>query len=135
LTFGDGIRLLGYRLEENCTTPGDYFSLVLYWEALAEMSESYTVFVHLRDDSGQTWAQADGLPVNGTYPTWAWLRGETVEDEHLVLLDKTVPPGTYRLAVGIYELDTLKRLGVTGQTGEALGDEVLLQAPFEVLSR
>jgi hypothetical protein len=135
LTFGDGIRLLGYRLEENSTTPGDYFSLVLYWEALAEMSESYTVFVHLRDDSGQTWAQADGLPVNGTYPTWAWLRGETVEDEHLVLLDKTVPPGTYRLAVGIYELDTLKRLGVTGPTGEALGDEVLLHAPFEVLSR
>jgi hypothetical protein len=135
LTFGDGIRLLGYRLEENSTTPGDYFSLVLYWEALAEMSESYTVFVHLRDDSGQTWAQADGLPVNGTYPTWAWLRGETVEDEHLVLLDKTVPPGTYRLAVGIYELDTLKRLGVTGPAGELLGDEVLLQAPFEVLSR
>jgi hypothetical protein len=135
LTFGDGIRLLGYRLEENSTTPGDYFSLVLYWEALAEMSESYTVFVHLRDDSGQTWAQADGVPVNGTYPTWAWLRGETVEDEHLVLLDKTVPPGTYRLAVGIYELDTLKRLGVTGPTGEALGNEVLLHAPFEVLSR
>lgn len=134
LTFGDGIRLLGYRLEENSTTPGDYFSLVLYWEALAEMSESYTVFVHLRDDGGQTWAQADGLPVNGTYPTWAWLRGETVEDEHLVLLDKTVPPGTYRLAVGIYELDTLKRLGVTGPAGELLGDEVLLQTAFEVLS-
>ena len=131
--FGEQIRLLGYRLEENSTTPGDYFSLVLYWEALAEMSESYTVFVHLRDDSGQTWAQADGLPVNGTYPTWAWLRGETVEDEHLVLLDKTVPPGTYRLAVGIYELDTLKRLGVTGPAGELLGNDVLLQAAFEVL--
>ena len=133
-TFGDQIRLLGYRLGESSATPGSYFRLLLYWEALTEMRESYTVFVHLVDDSGQTWAQADGLPINGMYPTWAWLQGEIVEDEHLIPLETTVPPGRYSLVIGIYELDTLRRLGVTSPEGTPLGDQILLQTPFEVLS-
>ncbi len=134
LTFGDKIRLLGYELEESSTTPGNYFRLLLYWDALGEMTESYTFFVHLVDDSGQTWAQTDGLPMNGMYPTWAWLSGEIVEDEHLIPLEATVPPGRYHLAIGIYELDTLTRLEVTTPEGTSLGDQVLLQTPFDVLS-
>lgn len=133
-TFGDNIRLLGCRLEDTTATPGNYFRLVLYWRALAEMSQSYTIFVHLMDEDGQTWAQADGLPVEGMYPTWAWLQGEIVEDEHLVLLEKSVPPGRYRLAIGVYELDDLTRLKVTGPEGQLLGDQVLLETPMEVLS-
>jgi hypothetical protein len=132
-TFGDRIRLLGYRLGESSTTPGNYFRLLLYWESLTEMSENYTVFVHLVDDSGQTWAQGDSLPMNGMYPTWAWLQGDIVEDEHLIPIEATVPPGTYHLGVGIYELDTLRRLEVTGPEGAPLGDQILLQTPFEVL--
>jgi hypothetical protein len=133
-TLGDQIRLLGYRLEESSTTPGNYFRLLLYWEALTEMSGDYTVFVHLVDDSGRTWAQGDSIPMNGMYPTWAWLQGEIVEDEHLIPLEATVPPGSYHLAVGIYELDTLSRLEVTDPEGTAQGDQILLQTPFDVLT-
>ncbi len=132
--FGEQIRLLGYRLEDSSATPGNYFRLLLYWEALTEMSESYSFFVHLIDDSGQTQAQTDGLPMNGMYPTWAWLRGEIVEDEHLVPLETAVPPGRYHLAIGIYELDTLKRLEVASPEGTPLGDHILLQTPFNVVS-
>jgi len=134
-TFGEQIRLLGYRLEQSSTTPGNYFRLLLYWEALTQMSESYTFFVHLVDDSGHIWAQADGLPVNGMYPTWAWLKGEIVEDERLIPLEATVAPGKYHVAIGIYELDTLSRLEVTGPDRAPLGDEILLQTPFDVVRR
>jgi hypothetical protein len=133
-TFGDRIGLLGYRLDESGTKPGNYFRLLLYWEALTEMSEDYTVFVHLVDDREQTWAQGDSPPMNGMYPTWAWLPGDIVEDEHLVPVEKTVPPGSYRLAVGIYELDTLERLEITSPEDAPLEDQILLQTPFEVLS-
>jgi len=134
-TFGEQIRLLGYRLEQSSTTPGNYFRLLLYWEALTQMSESYTFFVHLVDDSGHIWAQADGLPVNGMYPTWAWLKGEIVEDERLIPLEATVAPGRYHVAIGIYQLDTLSRLEVTGPDRAPLGDEILLQTPFDVVRR
>ena len=133
-TFGERIQLVGYRLTETSATPGDYFRLLLYWEALTEMSKSYTVFVHLVDESGQMWAQADGLPANGMYPTWAWLEGETVEDEHLVLLERAVPPGTYHLAIGVYELETLQRLPITNSEGTPMGDQILLPASLEVVS-
>ncbi len=132
--FGNLIRLFGYKLSDTSVTPGNYVRLVLYWEALTEMTESYTVFVHLVDEGGRTWAQADGLPVNGMYPTWAWLEGETVEDEHLIPLEVDVPPGTYEVAIGIYELESLRRLEVTTSAGAPLGDHILLPVSVEVLS-
>ncbi len=134
LSFGDRITLVGYRLVDNDAKPGNYFRLFLYWEATQEMSEEYAVFVHLVDDRGETWAQGDGLPANGIYPTWAWRVGEVVEDEHLVPLDMDVPAGTYYLWIGWYEPDTLNRLGVISAEDASLGDEVVLPTPLEVLS-
>jgi hypothetical protein len=130
--FGDRIGLFGYKLSDTSVTPGNYVRLVLYWEALTEMTESYTIFVHLVDEGGRTWAQADGLPVSGTYPTWAWLDRETVEDEHLIPLEVDVPPGIYEVAIGIYELETLRRLEVTTSAGAPLGDHILLPVSVEV---
>ncbi len=132
--FGNRIRLFGYKLSDTGVTPGNYVRLVLYWKALTEMTESYTVFVHLVDEAGRTWAQADGLPLNGMYPTWAWLEGETVEDEHLIPLEVDVPPGTYDVAIGIYELESLRRLEVTTSAGAPLGDHIALPVSVEVLS-
>ena len=80
------------------------------------------------------WAQGDGVPANGIYPTWAWMPSEIVEDEHLIPLDSDVPPGEYRLAIGLYEPDTLRRLGATGPEGVPLGDQVLLPIALEVLA-
>ncbi len=45
--FGGEIRLLGYEMGE--ARAGQPFSLTLYWQALREMEEDYTVFVHLLD--------------------------------------------------------------------------------------
>ncbi len=132
--FGEQVRLLGYRLGEGSTVPGTYIRLLLYWDALTEMSENYSIFVHLLDDSGQMWAQADDLPRNGLYPTWAWLPGEIVEDEHLIPLEATVATGTYHLAVGIYELDTFRRLEIVNAEGTSLGDRILLPQHIDVVS-
>jgi hypothetical protein len=134
LTLGGRIRLVGYKLADGEAKPGNYFRLFLYWEALEEMPEDYVVFVHLVDDSGETWAQGDSVPVGGIYPTWAWVAGETVEDEHLIPLETDVPAGTYHLSIGMYELSTLSRLEVRDAEGASLGDSVLLPAALEVES-
>jgi hypothetical protein len=133
-SFGDRVKLIGYTLGDARVTPGSYARLVLYWEALKEMEEGYTVFVHVVDDQGQTRAQADGVPMAGMYPTWTWLQGEVLADEHLVPVEIDVEPGTYRLAIGLYESDTLRRLEAKGPQGNRLGDQIVLQTPLEIAS-
>jgi hypothetical protein len=132
LSFGERISLLGYKLGDSSSRPGNYFRLLLYWDAMEEMSEEYVVFVHLVDDRGEMWAQGDGIPGNGINPTWAWVVGEVVEDEHLIPLNSDVPPGEYRLAIGLYEPDTLRRLASKDPEGAPMGDQILLPAALEV---
>jgi hypothetical protein len=134
LVFDDQIELVGYKLADSRAKPGNYFRLVLYWRARTAIAGDYSVFVHLVDDKGQVYAQGDGPPENGIYPTWSWVPGEVVEDEHLVAMELDVPPGTYRLAIGLYELDNLSRLRVTDSEGTALGDQLLLPITLEVLA-
>jgi hypothetical protein len=59
---------------------------------------------------------------------------EVVEDEHLLPLEANVPPGNYRLSIGLYELDTLSRLRVSDSEGVPLGDQILLPVALEVLA-
>ncbi len=100
-TFGDEIRLLGYRIE-----PG---KVVFCWQALQPVADDYTVFIHIYDARGQVVAPVDGPPRSGNYPTSAWAVGETVEDAHnLPAWDQGY------LTIGLYRLDTGERLALDG---------------------
>ncbi|MGQ9676359.1 MAG: hypothetical protein ACUVX1_11925 [Chloroflexota bacterium] len=55
-------------------------------------------------------AQSDCQPADGRSPTSSWEPGDKTIDEHLLALDKTLPPGRYTLIAGMYHLPTLKRL-------------------------
>ena len=132
--FDDRIELVAYKLANSRAKPGNYFRLILYWRARTEVSSDYNIFVHLVDEEGQVYAQGDSAPANGIYPTWSWIPGEVVEDEHLVPMELKVPPGSYRLAVGLYELDNLSRLKVTDSGGAAPADQLLLPITLEVLA-
>ncbi len=109
--LGNLVRLRGYKLE-------DKHRLTLYWQAQTEMQEDYTVFVHLLDESGNLREQADSQPWQGFLPTSAWPAGEIVPDPHLL---PELPPGRYRLAVGLYSLSTMERLPVLdGAEGDSI---------------
>jgi hypothetical protein len=82
----------------------------LFWTARQPVRDSYTVFVHLLAADGFILAQGDGTPRNGDYPTTFWQPGETVIDPHLIPLDEGTPPGSYRLAIGLYQRESGQRL-------------------------
>jgi hypothetical protein len=105
--FGGQLRLDGYHLADG--------ALTLCWTALAAPAADYTVFVHLLDPAGQPLGGADGPPVNGQYPTSAWLPGETVADRRPLRL----PPGA-SLEIGLYLPASGERLPLTGTTSTAL---------------
>jgi hypothetical protein len=75
---------------------------------------SYAVFIHLADDAGRVWAQSDSVPVNWTRPTTGWVPGEYVADTHALTLPDDLPPGEYRLWVGLYDPQTGNRVPVAG---------------------
>lgn len=81
---------------------GRDFHLVLYWQAVTPVPESYTVFTHLVDSAGQVVAQQDNLPVTGLAPTSTWAPNHPVRDPYRLTLPATSAPGSYQLRVGLY---------------------------------
>jgi hypothetical protein len=108
--LGETIALRGYDLKLKAST----IQLKLYWESLAQTPTDYTVFVHLRDDAGETVAQMDGPPVAGSYPTSLWDSGEIIPDTFTLTLPPGMARGKYQLAVGLYDPLTGARLAVPG---------------------
>ncbi|MGD1996652.1 MAG: glycosyltransferase family 39 protein [Anaerolineae bacterium] len=115
------ITLLGYDVSEREAAPGQVISLTLYWKAQAPVSADYTVFVHLADPAGLLpYAQGDGQPRDGSYPTSFWSAGETVIDTHDIIIPGDTPPGEYSLLVGMYLLETGQRLPAFDAQGTQL---------------
>ncbi len=117
--LGDRIHLLGYNIESGFR-PGDGLHLTLFWQALREIDQDYTVFVHLADEQGNLWGQKDNQPVDGFYPTTEWVSGQFVRDQYDLFIAPNAPPGQYRIEVGMYLADSGRRLMVNGR------DKVLL---------
>jgi hypothetical protein len=128
--FGGQIRLVGFDTPD-VITPGGTLNVMLYWEALQSPGEDYVVFVHLLDADGQLVSSHDGPPMGGRYPTGAWLPGDTIPDTHTLAINPALPPGTYRLNVGMYRRPSLERLTVQDAQGEEQPDRVLF---FRTLS-
>jgi hypothetical protein len=107
------VRLLGYTLDKSKYCPGEIVGVTLYWLGLQEMSEDYTVFVHLtEEDSSRVVAQHDSQPAYNFTPTTRWKPGEIVVDRHRFIIESSAPPGEYNIFVGMYLLSTLQRLEV-----------------------
>jgi len=128
------IRLRGFALRlgdeplgaTTSLSPGVTLRLVLYWETLAPLEKSYTVFTHLLDPQGVLRGQKDAPPLAGTYPTDLWQVGEQIVDSYDIPLDPAAPPGDYVLEVGLYEWPQNQRLPVTDPGGRAVGDHLIL---------
>ncbi|MFQ5885953.1 MAG: peptidoglycan DD-metalloendopeptidase family protein, partial [Anaerolineae bacterium] len=139
IRLGSVAFLLGYDLEglpgpdqPLTLAPRERLKLTLYWQAAGLTESSYTVFVHLIDGRNQIWGQRDALPQGGARPTTSWIEGETIIDNYEVVVSEDMPPGEYRIEVGMYDAVDGKRLPAVGEGGESLGDRILLDTPIIV---
>jgi uncharacterized membrane protein len=124
--FSGQIKLLGYTLEAEEIKPGDSVQLALYWQALANMDASYTIFTHLIDQEERIMGQQDNPPVSGLYPTTKWTPGEKVVDRYKIATGPEIPPGEYSIEIGLYELDTGERLPVLDVMGLPQDSRIIL---------
>ena len=132
-TLGNVIAFRGYDLDHTSLRAGETLHLTLYWQALAPMDTSYTVFVHLLDAEGQIRGQRDSIPVAGSRPTTGWVQNEVIVDEYDVPVDADAPPGRYQIEIGMYDPRTIVRLPAFDAEGVRLPDDRILLAQVEVV--
>lgn len=124
--YADTIALLEVDVSDATLEAGGRLGVTLTWQALAPISEDYTVFVQVVDAQDQIVGQVDSWPLHGTYPTSQWRAGEVVQDGYQIQLPGELEPGRYRLLVGWYLLATQQRLPVVDESGAAVDDRVVI---------
>jgi hypothetical protein len=125
------IQLAGYDLDQATYRPGEHITLTAYWRANGTLAKDYSVFVHLLGPgdaatSGPPWAQDDSEPCRRGYPTSAWAAHEIVIDPYALAIPQDAPAGEYRIAIGLYEWQTMTRLPVLDEAGNVAGDYTIL---------
>jgi hypothetical protein len=110
-------------LDDQIVPPTDItptLALTLTWQAVAPVTDDYTVFVHLLAGADTKAAQLDSRPCGGECPTNTWQPGEIVVDRYQLVLVPGAPPGPYHLAIGLYLLDTGQRAAVAGRDDQTV---------------
>jgi hypothetical protein len=117
LRYEEAIILTSYRT----WTTGSDLAIALQWHALAAVNQEYKLFVHMLDEHNIVVRQYDAIPCNWACPTSGWQPGQHIEDVATLPL-AGLPPGTYTLALGLYDAATGARPFVTTPTGEPVPD-------------
>jgi mannosyltransferase len=120
VNFDDQVQLLGYTVLEGKATTRE-LEVILYWQALQELTEDYKVSLRLRDEAGHEWGGYDGRPVGLLYPTFRWSPGEKLPGQVTVVPHVATPPGEYELQVSLYSDVNLVGLDVLDPQGTPIG--------------
>ncbi len=95
----DKIELVSATFTPGRALPGEAVKVAVQFRVLEPLEADYTVFVHLEDVDGRAERMnIDHKPVQGTYPTPQWKKGEVVKDE----FNLVVPPGGASRGLNIY---------------------------------
>ncbi len=129
VVFGGQVRLIGYDLEQPLT-PGSAIPVTLYWQPASQISRRYKYILRLIAENGETLAITEREPYNSALPTAAWPAGSTIVEY------TEIPPAQHsnvtRLALQMYDAETLEKLPITGLSGALQGSDattVILPGP------
>jgi len=135
--FGNKIMLQGVApvspdSDKASLQPGQAICLIAQWQALQDITQNYTVFVHLTGPinpktNSPLWAQHDTPPANGKKPTSIWKAGEIIQESHIFTTPLKMLPGQYSLNIGMYDSLTGKRLTAELNDGQTVSEVELMK--------
>lgn len=103
VTFGDGIRLLGYDISTLGIAAGESVDLTLYWQTDTPIDRDYTMTVQLLYPQNEAKAGSyDGTPQQGSRPTSTWQVGERLTERITLNIAPDALEGPIELRVGWY---------------------------------
>jgi 4-amino-4-deoxy-L-arabinose transferase-like glycosyltransferase len=120
--FNDEVELLGLDRPLTVSQASKVLPILSAWRVVREGQPGSTaIFVHLLDEHDQMVAQDDRLGV----PRHTWQPGDEFVQVHRLAVTN-VPPGTYRLALGLYNRGDNVRWAAQDRSGQSVGDHVIL---------
>lgn len=137
VTYGEAMRLMAYDVDRHIARPGDHVAVALYWQALAQMSEDYSIYLQLVPWQGTVLAQKDTYPGGGSYPTRLWTPGEVMCDlYYLRVFDDAgrFGPLLADLEAGLYRQSDMRRIPARDERGAPVGRPVLARIKIDAPS-
>jgi mannosyltransferase len=113
--FDGRIALLGYELGQSAVQPGDSLYLMLFWQALADVGEDYSLTIALVDQDRKVVGEETFSPLVRAYPTSRWVAGEVWRGQYNFRVPIEAQPGQARLQIGLVD-----------ESGQPLGESVSL---------
>ena len=100
--FNGELALTGMGLSSGRLEPGETLEVTLDWQALDKAGPAYTAFLHLIAPDGSRVAGVDEPILHGVYQPDLWPKDRTLPDRHRLVIPPDLPPGHYRLDLGLY---------------------------------
>jgi 4-amino-4-deoxy-L-arabinose transferase-like glycosyltransferase len=126
--FQNEVELVGYQLDRRVVAPGETVILKLYWRGLRQMTQNYTFSAQILGNATRV-AQKDSWPLDGAFPTTAWMPDEIVEDTYVLSIAEDAPSNVYDIQIVVYWVDesgSINRLQLVTPDGRLVDDFVLL---------
>jgi hypothetical protein len=120
--FGEHVRMLEHEVAAERKPSGIAMSVDVAWQVLAPPQRAAKTFAHLLDENGRYVAGWDGLAA----PSTCWEAGDEVRQRYSFVAPSELPPGSYRIEVGWYNVETQERWPCY-VGGERIGDRFLLE--------
>jgi len=114
--FGAALQLRGFDLAD-AATPGTTLDIRLYWGVESAPQAPYALFIHLAGADGRLYAQSD--PLLGTN---GWMADRYYTTPLALALPPDLPPGAYRLIIGLYDPASGQRLALSAPQAEPTDD-------------
>jgi 4-amino-4-deoxy-L-arabinose transferase-like glycosyltransferase len=118
--LGDGIRFLGYTMDDAPLTPGDTRKVNLFWQATGQPQADYTAFVQILSPDGSLLANWQAAPGAG-YATTQWPPGTLIRTQASLRVPAEIADGRYPLIAGLFRTTDGMRLKADGKDHLALG--------------
>jgi hypothetical protein len=128
-TFGGQMQLVGHEIEPGEVRPGGSVTVTLGWQAIGPVAADYSLVTILQDRNGQPVEQNQRGLGGGGEGTAAWEPGRWVFRTTSLDLKRSVPPGEYTLAVGLYDSKARRLVLVDGR---AQGADTVTLGPIQV---
>lgn len=134
--FAGTVTLIGYQWDAATVVPaaaaaGATLNVLTAWEIDAITDLDLVIFAHLLAEDGSLVVQDDRMAA----PSWQWQPGDRFVHVHRLALPSDLVPGSYVIALGLYDRVTLTRLPIHTEPccTDPLATRLLL--PLEVLER
>lgn len=121
INFGNAIDLVGYGVQS--TTVAEKVFVTLFWRVNNRPTADIMPFIHLEDNWQHRWGQKE----LSAYPSPQWEVGEFIIEQVELPVTPGLPPGQYRLRVGLFNPASGEVLARFDEVGRYAGDAYFIE--------